>query len=90
MLWVNLIMDSLGSLALATEPPYDSLLMNRPTQKNESIINGKMWKNIGLQAFFEICLLLFLFQIQLRKTKNIMIIILKKFLNKKKEIVMIV
>ena len=61
MLWVNLIMDSLGSLALATEPPYDSLLMNRPTQKNESIINGKMWKNIGLQAFFEICLLLFLY-----------------------------
>ena len=61
MLWVNLIMDSLGSLALATEPPYDSLLLNRPTQKKESIINGKMWKNIGLQAFFEICLLLFLY-----------------------------
>ena len=61
MLWVNLIMDSLGSLALATEPQYDSLLLNRPTQKKESIINGKMWKNIGLQAFFEICLLLFLY-----------------------------
>ena len=26
MLWVNLIMDSLGSLALATEPPYQDLL----------------------------------------------------------------
>ena len=61
MLWVNLIMDSLGSLALATEPPYDSLLSKKPTQKNESIINGKMWKNISLQAFFEICLLLFLY-----------------------------
>ena len=61
MLWVNLIMDSLGSLALATEPPYDSLLLKKPTQKNESIINGKMWKNISLQAFFEICLLLFLY-----------------------------
>jgi len=61
MLWVNLIMDSLGSLALATEPPYDSLLSKKPTQKNESIINGKMWKNISLQASFEICLLLFLY-----------------------------
>jgi magnesium-transporting ATPase (P-type) len=54
-------MDSLGSLALATEPPYDSLLSKKPTRKNESIINGKMWKNISLQAFFEICLLLFLY-----------------------------
>ena len=26
MLWVNLIMDPLGSLALATEPPYEELL----------------------------------------------------------------
>ena len=61
MLWVNLIMDSLGSLALATEPPYDSLLSKRPTQKNESIINGIMWKHISLQALFEILLLLFLY-----------------------------
>ena len=61
MLWVNLIMDSLGSLALATEPPYDSLLQKRPTRKDESIINGIMWKNISLQALFEIFLLLILY-----------------------------
>ena len=61
MLWVNLIMDSLGSLALATEPPYDSLLLKKPTKKNESIINGTMWKHIILQAFCEISLLLFLY-----------------------------
>ena len=61
MLWVNLIMDSLGSLALATEPPYDSLLLKKPTKRNESIINGIMWKHILLQAFFEIWLLLFLY-----------------------------
>ena len=61
MLWVNLIMDSLGSLALATEPPYDSLLLKKPTKRNESIINGTMWKHIILQAFCEICLLLFLY-----------------------------
>ena len=40
MLWVNLIMDSLGSLALATEPPYEELLKRAPTKRNESIING--------------------------------------------------
>ena len=61
MLWVNLIMDSLGSLALATEPPYDSLLLKKPTKRNESIINGTMWKHIILQAFCEIFLLLFLY-----------------------------
>ena len=61
MLWVNLIMDSLGSLALATEPPYDELLKRKPTDRNESIINGRMWKHIGFQSVFEIGILLFLY-----------------------------
>ena len=61
MLWVNLIMDSLGSLALATEPPYDDLLKREPTDRNESIINGTMWKHIGFQTFFELGILLFLY-----------------------------
>jgi magnesium-transporting ATPase (P-type) len=63
MLWVNLIMDSLGSLALATEPPYDELLERKPTNKNESIINGRMWKHIVLQSIFEIGILLTLYMI---------------------------
>ena len=61
MLWVNLIMDSLGSLALATEPPYDELLDRKPTNKNESIINGLMWKHIILQSICEIIILLILY-----------------------------
>ena len=61
MLWINLIMDSLGSLALATEPPYDALLDRAPTKKNESIINGKMWKHIILQSFIQLILLLLLY-----------------------------
>ena len=63
MLWVNLIMDSLGSLALATEPPYDDLLNRKPTNKNESIINGRMWKHIGFQSLFEIAILLVIYLI---------------------------
>jgi Ca2+ transporting ATPase len=61
MLWINLIMDSLGSLALATEPPYDDLLDREPTRRDESIINGKMWKHIGGQSLFQLFLLLFLY-----------------------------
>jgi magnesium-transporting ATPase (P-type) len=61
MLWVNLIMDSLGSLALATEPPYDELLDRRPTKRNESIINGRMWKHIIMQSLIQIILLVVLY-----------------------------
>jgi len=61
MLWINLIMDSLGSLALATESPYDELLNREPTKRDESIINGKMWKHIGIQSLVELLLLLILY-----------------------------
>ena len=61
MLWVNLIMDSLGSLALATEPPYEELLKRVPTKRNESIINGKMWKHIIIQSVIQITILLILY-----------------------------
>ena len=61
MLWVNLIMDSLGSLALATEPPYEELLYRYPTKKNESIINGNMWKNILIQSIMELILLVLIY-----------------------------
>ena len=54
-------MDSLGSLALATEPPYDELLDKEPTKKDESIINGKMWKHILGQSLIQLVLLLFLY-----------------------------
>ena len=61
MLWVNLIMDSLGSLALATEPPYEELLQREPTRRKESIINGRMWKHIVMQSLFQIIILLILY-----------------------------
>ena len=61
MLWVNLIMDSLGSLALATEPPYEELLQRTPTKRTESILNGKMWKHIIIQSCIQIAILLILY-----------------------------
>ena len=61
LLWINLIMDSFGSLALATEPPYEELLLSEPTKRNESIINGHMWKHIFLQSIVLFALMLFLY-----------------------------
>ena len=61
LLWINLIMDSFGSLALATEPPYEELLLKKPTKNNESIINGHMWKHIIFQSICQFALILFLY-----------------------------
>ena len=57
MLWVNLIMDTFASLALATEPPNDSLLDRPPYGRNESIVTANMWRNIFGQGIFQIIVL---------------------------------
>uniref|UniRef100_A0A7N8YP55 Calcium-transporting ATPase n=1 Tax=Mastacembelus armatus TaxID=205130 RepID=A0A7N8YP55_9TELE len=46
MLWVNLIMDTFASLALATEPPTEALLLRKPYGRNKPLISRTMMKNI--------------------------------------------
>ena len=83
MLWVNLIMDSLGSLALATEPPYEELLQREPTKRNESIINGRMWKHIIIQSLCQIILLVILYFLapEFVKEENLVRVAENKVLN---------
>ena len=57
MLWVNLIMDTLASLALATEPPSDELLKRKPYSKREGLITNQMWKFIISQGLAQIGIL---------------------------------
>ena len=57
MLWVNLIMDTLASLALATEPPSDELLKRKPYSKRESLITAQMWKFLIFQGLWQILVL---------------------------------
>jgi len=52
MLWVNLVMDTFGALALATEPPSDAILLRPPYKKSASIVNEVMWRNIFGHAIF--------------------------------------
>lgn len=62
MLWVNLIMDTMGALALGTEPPTLELLNRRPYRRDASLINYPMWRNILVQATYQLGMLIFLLQ----------------------------
>ncbi|KAI3442550.1 Calcium-transporting ATPase, partial [Psidium guajava] len=60
LLWVNLIMDTLGALALATEPPTDRLMDRNPVGRREPLITNVMWRNLIVQAAYQVCVLLVL------------------------------
>uniref|UniRef100_A0A5F9D4I0 Calcium-transporting ATPase n=1 Tax=Oryctolagus cuniculus TaxID=9986 RepID=A0A5F9D4I0_RABIT len=60
MLWVNLIMDTFASLALATEPPTDALLRRRPYGRNKPLISRTMMKNILGHAVYQLTIIFFL------------------------------
>ncbi|VEL39597.1 unnamed protein product [Protopolystoma xenopodis] len=54
MLWVNLIMDTLASLALATELPTEELLERAPYGRTKPLISRSMVKNILGQALYQL------------------------------------
>ncbi|XVE91068.1 hypothetical protein DITRI_Ditri20bG0126300 [Diplodiscus trichospermus] len=60
LLWVNLIMDTLGALALATEPPTDNLMHRSPVGRREPLITNIMWRNLLVQAVYQVTVLLVL------------------------------
>ncbi|XLS45229.1 hypothetical protein HN51_002094 [Arachis hypogaea] len=60
LLWVNLIMDTLGALALATEPPTDHLMDRDPMGRREPLISNIMWRNLLIQAIYQVSVLLIL------------------------------
>ncbi|XP_010046915.2 calcium-transporting ATPase 8, plasma membrane-type-like [Eucalyptus grandis] len=60
LLWVNLIMDTLGALALATEPPTDHLVHRPPVGRREPLITNIMWRNLLIQAAYQVSVLLVL------------------------------
>ena len=60
MLWVNLIMDTLASLALATEMPTPDLLLRKPYGRTKPLISRTMMKNILGQATYQLTVVFFL------------------------------
>ncbi|XP_057506338.1 putative calcium-transporting ATPase 13, plasma membrane-type [Actinidia eriantha] len=60
LLWVNLIMDTLGALALATEKPTKELMEKPPVGRTKPLITSIMWRNLLSQAFYQIAVMLIL------------------------------
>ncbi|XP_030504987.2 putative calcium-transporting ATPase 13, plasma membrane-type [Cannabis sativa] len=58
LLWVNLIMDTLAALALATEKPTNELMKKLPVGRKETLITRIMWRNIIAHALFQVTVLL--------------------------------
>lgn len=60
MLWVNLIMDTMGALALGTEEPTLALLQRRPYKRSARLLSRPMVRNIMGQALWQLGMLFFL------------------------------
>ncbi|KAF9294441.1 hypothetical protein BGZ88_003889 [Linnemannia elongata] len=56
LLWVNLIMDTLAALALATDPPTMDLLDRQPEPRTAPLINFTMWKMILGEAILQLAI----------------------------------
>lgn len=60
LLWVNLIMDTLAALALATDAPTDDVLDRKPDNRAASLITPTMWKMICGQSLYQLIVTLIL------------------------------
>ncbi|KAL0835110.1 hypothetical protein Bca101_086999 [Brassica carinata] len=60
LLWVNLLIDTFGALALASEPPIDNLMRRSPVRKGAPFITKLMWAKFVLQVAYQVTALLLL------------------------------
>lgn len=59
MLWINIIMDTLGSLAFAGEAPLRSYMKRKPISRDENILDRSMIKRILFCGLYTLSLSLF-------------------------------
>ncbi|MBQ5833595.1 MAG: calcium-translocating P-type ATPase, PMCA-type [Clostridia bacterium] len=59
MLWINIIMDTLGGLAFAGEAPLPDCMQEKPKKRNEAILNPYMIHQITFLGGFTVLLFLF-------------------------------
>ncbi len=65
MLWVNLIMDTFAAMALASLPPSESVMKDKPRSRDAFIITKGMYRFIvGIGLLFFVILFVFLYYLE--------------------------
>lgn len=59
MLWVNIIMDTLGGLAFAGESPHNYYMLEKPKRREEPILSGDMISHVIFNGAYTLALLVF-------------------------------
>jgi Ca2+-transporting ATPase len=58
MLWLNMIMDTLAALSLATELPEEACMTRSPVYKQAPLLTNRMRVFIGFHAFIQVLVIL--------------------------------
>ena len=61
MLWINLIMDTFAAMALASIPPSESVMREKPRKSTDFIITPAMYRNIGGMGLLFVVILIGLY-----------------------------
>ena len=65
MLWVNIIMDTLGGLAFAGEAPIDYYMNERPKRRDEPILSREMLSQIAITGGYTLLLSILFFRLEI-------------------------
>jgi len=58
LLWINMVMDTLAAVSLATEPPPPTELKKERIKKHDKIIIPVMWRTILGQALYQLLVMI--------------------------------
>lgn len=80
MLWVNMVMDTLGGLAFAGEAPHKRVMREKPKRRDEPILNAYMVHQIFISGSFSVLIsMLFLkhpfFTSHFRESENDLVLL---------------
>lgn len=60
LLWVNLIMDSLASFALTSDPPSSDVLRHKPYGQHKPLLSRTLLKNVICHSIYQLAVMLVL------------------------------